>query len=212
MQRFREQIAGTPHIWVDAATGAFFQNTPFHAVADMLRQSFHWGGDQAVEQRLAILEAALALAGIELNEAVPLVASLLELPLGDRYPRSPATPDQQRKRLLAALVSWTLGTAKVQPLVIATEDLRWADPSTLELIQLLVEQCATARLLLLYTARPEFRVHWSPRSHHTQITLTRLSSRDVRKMVEAVVADRSWSEDTITAIVERTSGVPLFVE
>ena len=85
-------------------------------------------------------------------------------------------PDQQRKRLLATVVAWALGAAKAQPLVIATEDLHWADPSTLELTQLLVEQGMPARLLLLYTARPEFHAPWPMRAHHTQINLNRLTA------------------------------------
>jgi predicted ATPase len=96
--------------------------------------------------------------------------------------------------------------------VIATEDLHWADPSTLELTQLLVEQGGTARLLLLYTARPEFRAQWPPRARDTQITLSRLSSRNVRSMVEQVAARRALSDETIAAVVERSGGVPLFVE
>ena len=114
--------------------------------------------------------------------------------------------------MLATLVEWALGAARVQPTVITIEDLHWADPSTLELIQLLVEQGATARLLLLYTARPEFRAPWPLRAHHTQITLNRLSSRNVRTMVGQVAARKALSEETIAAVVERTGGVPLFVE
>ena len=96
--------------------------------------------------------------------------------------------------------------------MIATEDLHWADPSTLELIQLLVEQGASARLLLLYTARPEFRTPWPTRAHHTQITLNRLSARNVRTMVAEVSAKKALSEETIATVLERTGGVPLFVE
>ena len=69
-------------------------------------------------------------------------------------------PEQQRRRLLATLVQWVLGSARTQPLISVIEDLHWADPSTLELIQLLVEQSATASLLLLYTGRPEFHPPW----------------------------------------------------
>jgi class 3 adenylate cyclase len=212
VQRFREEIAANPYTWLECATAPFFQNTPFYAVADMLQQSFHWDGNQNVEQRLAALEASLALAGIKPNEAVPLIAPLLELPVGAKYPPTSMAPDQQRKRLLATLVAWTFGAAKAQPLVIATEDLHWADPSTLELTQILVEQGATARLLLLYTARPEFRAQWQPRAHHTQITLNRLSAVNVRAMVGEVAAQKALSEETIATVVERTSGVPLFVE
>ena len=164
------------------------------------------------EEQLAQLEARLELAGLKPAEALPLIAPLLNLPLPAKYPPSPLSPEQQRRRLLATLVEWALGAARVQPTVIAIEDLHWADPSTLELIQLLVEQGATARLLLLYTARPEFRAQWPLRAHHTQITLNRLSARNVRTMVGEVAAQKALSEETIATVVERTGGVPLFVE
>src|SRR5262249_7150670 len=149
--------------------------------------------------------------GLKLEEAVPLIASLLELPLSPKYPPSTLPPEQQRRRLLATLVAWTLGFARVQPLVMATEDLHWADASTLELIRLLIEQGANAPLLLLYTARPEFRAQWPLRAHHIQITLNRLSPRYVRMMVGQVAAQKALSEETVAAVVERTSGVPLFI-
>jgi predicted ATPase len=109
-------------------------------------------------------------------------------------------------------VGWTFGAAKAQPLVIATEDLHWADPSTLELTQLLVEQGARARLLLLYTARPEFRAPWPMRAHHTQINLNRLTARNVRTIIAQVAAKIALSDETVATVVERTGGVPLFVE
>src|ERR1700730_10415355 len=212
VQRFREELAATPFTWLECATAPFFQNTPFYAVADMLQQSFHWEAGHTVEQRLAALEASLGLAGLDPNVAVPLIAPLLELPVGTKYPPSSMAPDQQRRRLLATLVGWTFGAAKAQPQVIATEDLHWADPSTLELTQLLVEQSAPARLLLLYTARPEFHAPWTMRAHHTQINLNRLTARNVRTMVAQVAAKIALSDETVATVVARTGGVPLFVE
>jgi class 3 adenylate cyclase len=212
VQRFREEIAATPYTWLECATAPFFQNTPFYAVADMLQQSFHWDASHTVEQRLAALEASLGPAGLDPVEAVPLIAPLLDLPLPPDYPPSTLSPDQQRRRLLATLVEWVIGSAGKQPLIIATEDLHWADPSTLELIQLLVEQGATARLLLLYTARPEFHAPWPMRTHHTQITLNRLGSGNVRTMVGQIAAHKVLSDETIAMVVDRTGGVPLFVE
>src|SRR5215472_14741258 len=212
VQHFRDQIAADPHTWLECNTSAFFQNTPFYAMTDMLQQTFHWHTNQNSERRLAALEASLALAGLKLEEAVPLIASLLDLQLDSKYPALSMAPDQQRRRLLATLVAWTVGFAKAQPLVMATEDLHWADPSTLEMIQLAVEQGAMAPLMLLQTTRPEFPIRWPPRAHHTQITLNRLSARNVRAMVGQVAAQKALSEETIRAVVERTSGVPLFVE
>jgi class 3 adenylate cyclase/tetratricopeptide (TPR) repeat protein len=212
VQRFRELIADTPHAWVVAAAGAFFQNTPFHAVTEMLRELLAWRGDESPKEQLAQLESRLVLAGLKPTEALPLIAPLLNLPLTEKYPPSTLAPEQQRRRLLATLVEWALGVARAQPTIIAIEDLHWADPSTLELLQLLVEQEATARLLLLFTARPEFRVQWAPRMHHTQITLNRLSARNVRTMLREVAAQKALSEETIATVLERTGGVPLFVE
>jgi class 3 adenylate cyclase len=118
VQHFREQIAADPHTWLECATAPFFQNTPFYAIADMLQQTFHWHTNQNAEQRLAALEASLALVGLKLEETVPLIASLLELPVGAKYPPSSMAPEQQRRRLLATLVAWTIGFAKAQPLVL----------------------------------------------------------------------------------------------
>jgi len=212
VQRFHEQIAGTPLTWVEAAAGPFFQNTPFYAVTEMLREFLAWRGDDSAEEQLTQLETRLELAGLKPAEALPLIAPLLNLPIPAEYPPPSLSSEQQRRRLLAALVEWVLGAARVQPTIIATEDLHWADPSTLELIQLLVEQGATARLLLLYTARPEFHAPWPPRVHHSQIRLDRLSARNVRAIVEEVAAHKALTAETIAAVVERTGGVPLFVE
>jgi tetratricopeptide (TPR) repeat protein len=92
------------------------------------------------------------------------------------------------------------------------EDLHWLDPSTLELQQLLAEQGATVPLMLLYTARPEFRLQWPLRAHHAQITLNRLSARDVREMVALVAARSALASESVDVVIERTGGVPLFVE
>jgi predicted ATPase len=96
--------------------------------------------------------------------------------------------------------------------VIVLEDLHWVDPSTLELMQTRVEQVATAPLMLLYTARPEFRVPWAMRAHHAQITLSRLSDQHTRQMISGVGASAGLAEDVIDTVVKRTDGVPLFTE
>ena len=212
IQRFHEQIAGTPHTWIEAGAGAFFQNTPFYPVTELLQQFLGGNGGKPAEEQLTQLEPRLELAGLKPADAIPLIAPLLNLPLWGKYPPLPLPPEQRRQRLLATLVEWVLGTARVQPLVVATEDLHWADASTLELIQLLVEQGATARLLVLFTARPEFRAQWPLRAHHAQITLNRLSGRALREMIAQVAAREAMSDETIATVMERTGGVPLFVE
>jgi class 3 adenylate cyclase/tetratricopeptide (TPR) repeat protein len=238
VHRFRETLGGTPHAWIEAAAGPFYQNTPFYPVTEMLRQmvwaqSFNRlddylrelqagasqpaehqpaATDEPADERFAQLLSGLALAGLNSGEAVPLIAPLLNLPLPAGFAPSTLLPDQQRRRLLATLAEWVLASAKAHPLVLSIEDLHWVDPSTLELIQLLVEQGAHAPLLLLYTARPEFHPPWPLRAHHAQITLNRLSARDIRAMVAQVAAQKALADETISAVVERTGGVPLFIE
>jgi predicted ATPase len=212
LQRFQEQIADMPHTWIEATAGPFFQNTPFYPVTDLLQQILGGNEDKSADELLEQLEPRLALAGLKPDEAIPLIAPLLNLPLPAKYPPHSLSPEQQRRRLLATLVKWVLGAARAQPLVIATEDLHWVDPSTLEVIELLAQQGAMARLLLLYTARPEFRAQWPLRAHHTQITLNRLSPVDARSMVAEVAAQKPLTGRTIATVVERSGGIPLFVE
>jgi AAA ATPase domain/Adenylate and Guanylate cyclase catalytic domain len=126
LQRFHEQIVGTPHAWVQAGAGAFFQNTPFYPITELLRQFLGGNGSKPAEEQLAQLEPRLELAGLKPAETIPLIAPLLNLPLSDKYAPLPLSPEQQRRRrLLATLVEWVLGAARVQPLVVATEDLHW---------------------------------------------------------------------------------------
>ena len=153
LQHFHQQIAATPHTWAEAAAAPSFQNTPFYPISELLREFALPHGGEPADDLLTQLEPQLTSAGLKPAEAVPLIAPLLNLPVPAKYSPLAYSPKQQRRRLLTTMVNWVLGAARVQPLVIATEDLHWADPSTLEPIQLLVEQGATGRLLLLYTAR-----------------------------------------------------------
>jgi class 3 adenylate cyclase/tetratricopeptide (TPR) repeat protein len=211
VHRFHETLINQPFMWIDAAAGALFQNSPFYPVTEILRQAL-FAGDSGTSDAIVQMAGALRHAGVDPGSAVPLLAPLLNLSLPRDYPPSTLTPEQQRRRLLALLVEWILGTAGQQPLIIAVEDLHWADPSTLELLQLLVDQGNDVPLLILFTARPEFHPPWPLRAHHGQITLNRLGIRDIRAMVSQVAARKALTDETIAAVIERTGGVPLFVE
>jgi tetratricopeptide (TPR) repeat protein len=180
----------------------------------MLDQGLGGGGEDAAEARFARLEAVLAPARLKVSEAAPLIAELLGLPLPPAYAKPMVPPDQKRRRLLAALTDWVFSATTAQPLVIVIEDLQWVDPSTMELVQTLVDQGATAPLLLIGTARPEFRAPWPVRSHLAQVVLGRLSARQTKELVAALVAGAGAidSADLVRRVVERTDGVPLFAE
>jgi len=212
VEEFRAHIRDDPHVWVECAGEQLFQSTPFHAVTQILDQGLSWRGDETPEERVTQLERTLERAGLKVSEAVPLILEMLRLPIPDKYPALMFAPEQKRKRLLANLAGWVLNVSRLQPMIVALEDLHWVDPSTLELTQTLVEQAATVPLMLLYSARPEFRTPWPMRAHHTQITLNRLNERHTREMVTGVVARQALAQDLIDAVVKRTDGVPLFAE
>ena len=210
VRQFRKQLAPTPHLWIECAGSPYFQNTPFYPIADMLQQNFALSGDGSDAAKLAALERALELAEFKLEEAVPLIASMLNLDVSGKYPPLALSPEQQRKRLMTTLARWLF--AAVQSVVMTIEDLHWFDASSLELIQLLFERAATARVMLVCTTRPEFRAPWIPQPHHTNLTLNRLTARDVRELVVQVVATNALSGEAIDKVIERTGGVPLFAE
>ena len=212
IHQFHERLAGTPHRWVEGAAEPYFQNTPFHALGGIVNQAFSLNTDQKPDEILDQLERALKQNGIEYPEAVVLIAQLLNLPVARRYRESTLSPEPARKRLLATLAKGLFALAASQPMVFALEDLQWADASTLEFLGLLVEQAATAPVMVLLTTRPDFEAPWPTRAHHTQITLGRLRDREVREMVSAVAVKNLLRTEAIEAVAIRSSGVPLFIE
>src|SRR5215469_16833871 len=136
VQHFHQQIMRTPQTWAEAAAAPLFQNTPFYPISQLLRQFLAAPIDEPLDDQLARLESALELAGLKPAEAIPLIAPLLNLTVPAKYPPLILLPEQQHRHLLATLIEWMHSAADAQPLIIAAEDLHWADPSTLELLQL----------------------------------------------------------------------------
>jgi predicted ATPase len=139
----------------------------------------------------------------------------MPLPRSVRLPALRAVklaPEELRRRQLAALTTWVLAGARSQPVALSFEDLHWADPTSLDLMQTLAERGAQAPLLILATARPEFRPTWSLRAHHSVISLSPLDRADVAQMIGKLAARDALSKDVVEGVAERTGGVPLFVE
>ncbi|MBI4518977.1 MAG: AAA family ATPase [Deltaproteobacteria bacterium] len=159
-QMLREELAATPHTWLEAGGLPYFASTPFYALTELLKPLLAGAGADDAAAQLDALERAITPAGLTPADAVPLVAPLLDLPVPKSYPPVLLSPEGLRRRRLEALAAWFLGEARRQPLVVLLEDLQWVDPSTLDLLQLLVQHVASAPMLLLLTARPEFDVPW----------------------------------------------------
>ena len=209
IEEFRATLGETPHTFVELSSSQLLQNTPLHPIAEWGRQRF--GADVPGERRLADLENTLRLIGLDAAEYAPLIAPLVDIPLPEERAAKFA-PEELRRRQLAALVTWFLAGARSQPVALAFEDLHWADPTSLDLMQALAERGAQAPMLILATARPEFRPPWSLRSHHSVISLSPLDRADVALMVGELSARHGLSQEVVEGVSERTGGVPLFVE
>ncbi len=122
------------------------------------------------------------------------------------------SPQKQKQKTQEALVAWLVEEAERHPVYCVWEDLHWADPSTLELLGLLLDQVPTARMLVLLTARPEFTPPWSSRTHLTPLTLARLPRTQAGEMIEKVTGGKPLPAEVQQQIVSKTDGVPLFVE
>ena len=210
IEEFHTRLADTPHTWVEWSCSQLLQNTPLHPIAEWGRQRFG-GADVPAERRLAELESSLAQVKLDPAENVPLLAPLLDIPLPqERAPTLP--PEELRRRQLAALTSWVMAGARVQPVVLAFEDLHWADPTTLDVLRGIAERGALAPLFVVATTRPEFRPPWGMRSHHGTISLAPLDRHQVRGMVAELSARHALPKEVVEGVTERAAGVPLYVE
>ena len=209
VEEFRATLGETPHTFVEFSSSQLLQNTSLHPIAEWGRQRF--GVDEPADRRLADLENTLRLIGLDASEYAPLIAPLVDIPLPDERIAKFA-PEDLRRRQLAALTAWFLAGARSQPVALAFEDLHWADPTSLDLMQALAERGAQAPLFILATARPEFRPPWSLRSHHSVISVGPLDRAGVTAMVGEIAARHALSKEVIEGVSARTGGVPLFVE
>jgi len=210
VEEFHMRLRETPHTWAEWTCSQLLQNTPLHPIAEWGRQRFG-GADIPAQQRLADLENSLAQVKLDPAENVPLLAPLLDIPLPPE--RAPAlAPEEMRRRQLAAVTAWAIAGANVQPVVLALEDLHWADPTTIDVLRGIAERGALAPLFVVATARPEFRAPWGVRSHHGTISLSPLDRAQVRDMVAELSARHALAKDIVDDVAARTGGVPLFVE
>jgi predicted ATPase/class 3 adenylate cyclase len=197
---------------LDARCLPYYRNTPFFPFIDLLEREWDCKPDRPALERLDAIAEQLERDGFTPEETVPLFASLLSLPVQPDQVRSVGSPERIRERTREALVQLIVHAASVMPLILTVEDLHWADPSTLEVLDDIVDAAPATRLFVMFTCRPEFGVRWADREHVRWITLARLHEPDVQRLVIDVTKGKQLPHEVMRQIVERTDGVPLFVE
>ncbi len=214
VQVLTAQVATEPQAWLTPCQcSPYYQNSALYPMIDLLeRVALRFDREESHQQKLGKLEGFLVQYGLPLAEAVPLFAALLSLPLSADYTPLTMSPEQQKQKTLHALLTILLKIAAQQPVLFVMEDLHWVDPTTLEFLSLLVDQGPTARILTLFTCRPDFSPPWTGRSHLTQITLPRLPRHQAAEMIGRVAHGKSLPAEVVEQVVAKTDGVPLFVE
>jgi tetratricopeptide (TPR) repeat protein len=167
--------------------------------------------DDTSQQKLDKLDVLLAQASTSIQDA-GLIAEMLSLPNDGRYPALELTPEQRRQKTLEALTAQIETLSRQKPVLMIFEDAQWADPSSLEAFGQVVDRIRTLRVLLLVTFRPEFDAPWVGRPYVTTLTINRMAEHEASTMIDRVVGDSQLSASIRQDIIERTDGIPLFVE
>ena len=208
----KEAAGDRLHEVFEAECSPYHANSALHPIIEMLVSRMGIAHDLSTADKLDLLEQFAAGRSVPLEEAVSLLAALLEIPTGDRYPPIELPPARQRQRTLEVLAELLLHSVGGSPILLLIEDLHWADPTTLDLVGELVARQETAPLLLVCTTRPELSAAWLEQLHTREIDVAPLPQEDTRALVAGVVGRKSLPTELLQEVINRTGGIPLFVE
>src|SRR5690348_7324445 len=190
----------------------YYVNSAFWPIIDNFERALKFGRDETADAKLDKLEALIVTHYGRPLADVRFVASILSLPCEERYGPLAMTPQRHKDETLRALVDITEAAARMKPSMLLFEDAHWADPTTLEVLDLLIDRVRTMPLLVVLTHRPEFSSRWSGHGHVGALNLSKLSRAQSAAMVSALTGGKTLPAPLLEQILTRTDGVPLFVE
>jgi class 3 adenylate cyclase len=187
-------------------------NDTFYPVIGQLWHAAGFVSSEPAAVRLEKLERMIEATGLSCDEIAPLLAALLAIPTGNRYPPLDLAPAEIREKTLAAMIEMTVALTRQTPILMFLEDAHWIDPTTLDLTNRVVERVRHLPILLVITFRPEFSPPWTGRGHVTSLSLTRLARQQAVRMINGVASGKRLPAEVFDQIVAKTDGVPLFME
>jgi class 3 adenylate cyclase/predicted ATPase len=207
-----ERLHTEPYLRLRYFCSPHYQDSALFPFIDQLGRAAGFARDDPPAARLEKLETLLALAAPP-DEDVAFLADLLSLPASERHPLPDLSSQRKKERTLKALLRQLAGLARRQPVLMIFEDLHWADPTSRELLDLTVEQIERIPVLLIATFRPEFQAPWTGQQHVTALALRRLGRQESSALVRRLIGSTAaLSTEVVDEVVERSDGVPLFVE
>jgi class 3 adenylate cyclase/tetratricopeptide (TPR) repeat protein len=189
----------------------YHQDSALYPFVDQLGQASEFARDDPPAARLEKLEALLARVAPP-DEDIAFLADLLSLPSSERHPLPNLSPQRKKERTLEALIRQLEGLARQKRVVMIFEDAQWIDPTSRELLDLTVERVRSLPVLLVVTFRPEFQPPWAGQPQVSVLALNRLDRRDRTALVAQITGGKALPDEVVTQIVDRTDGVPLFIE
>jgi class 3 adenylate cyclase len=206
-----EHIAGEPHTRLRYFCSPQHTDSTFYPIIDQMERAARLAHDETPQARLDKLDALLTQTSTSKQDAA-LFADMLSLPNDGRYPTLELTPEQRRQRTLEALTAQLGGLASQHPVLMIFEDVHWVDPTSLEALNRAVNRIKTLPALLIVTFRPDFNAPWMGQSRVTSLALNRLGESETAAIIASLAGNKELPANVMAEIVERTDGIPLFVE
>ena len=206
-----ERVAAEPHIRLRNFCSPQHTDSALYPTIGRIERAAGFRHNDTAQAKLDKLDALLAQSSTSPHDAA-LLAEMLSLPNDGRYPALELTSPEWRQKTLEALVLQVAALARENPLLMIFEDAHWADPTSLELFGRILDKIPSLRALLVVTYRPEFDPPWIGRPHVTALTLNRLGDREIAAIIDSVTGNKLLPPSIRRDIIERTDGIPLFVE
>ena len=206
-----ERLAFEPYTRLRYFCSPQHTDSAFYPIISQMERAAGLAHDDTTQSKLDKLDAVLAQTSTPIQNAA-LFAEMLSLPNDGRYPALDLAPEERRQKTQEALTAQLAGLTRQRPALMIVEDAHWVDPTSLEVFGRTVDQIKTLPVLLIVTFRPEFNAPWAGRSHVTSLALNRLGEREAAAIIARIVGNKDLPADVTAEIVERTDGIPLFVE
>ena len=206
-----DRLVMEPHTRLRYFCSPQHTDSALYPIIRQMEQAAGFAHGDGVQTKLDKLEALLS-QSFTPSEDKALFTELVSLPNDGRYPKPELTPQQRRQRTLEALTRQTVALAEQRPLLMIFEDVHWIDPTSLEALGRGIDRIKAVGVLLIITHRPEFEPPWLGRPYVTALTLNRLGEREIASMIDRVIGNKALPASVRQDIIERTDGIPLFVE
>lgn len=196
---------------IELRCSQYHQSAGLYPVVEHLTQWLKFDEHPTSDSKLLVMERHLEALQLRTDRNIALLAALMNVE-SEALPSLNVSPQRKRELMSEFLLEMLRRRSETRPVLFIVEDLHWVDPSLLELLSMYVEEFEQSRVLSIFTFRPEFETPWKSKQHQTQIALNRLTRRQVRMMMEKRLRDEQVSDEIVEQIVERTDGIPLFIE